>query len=390
MIHVGVDLHQRFCYMTALEARGKMLQAGPVSNERQALRKYFRQFRGQEVQVAVEACGFWPAFREVVEPEVERLVLVHPQRVKAIASAKLKNDRVDSATLAHLLRCDLLPESWKADPETQARRQQVRLRATLVRQRTRLKNQVHAVLHQRGLRSPVTDLFGKRGRLWLAGVKLPTQARESVNVCLRLLDGYSEEIQKQNLQLSEKAKQDRRAQWLMTIPGVGECSAMMLLAEIGDIERFHDKEGLCSYAGLVPRVRESAGKAARGGITRQGSPWLRWMMVEAAQVATRSSPAAKRYYERLLRKKHKHVARVALARKLLIAVYALLHDGVVFDEEKFAAVSGESVSSLSSMLFEGDAQRERRSPDIPYVPRARIEACPHRRKNTCGQVRPFS
>ena len=338
MIHVGVDLHQRFCYMTAMEARGKIVGAGPVSNERLALRKYFRQFRGKEVQVAVEACGFWPAFREVVEPEVKRLVLVHPQRVKAIASAKLKNDRVDSETLAHLLRCDLLPESWKADRETQARRQQVRLRATLVRHRTRLKNQVHAVLHQQGLRSPVTDLFGKRGRLWLAGVKLPAQARESVDVCLRLLDGYSAEIQKQNLQLSEKAKADKRAQWLMSIPGIGEFSAMLLLAEIGDIGRFADKEALCSYAGLVPRVRESAGKAARGGITRQGSSWMRWIMVEAAQVASRSSPAAKRYYERLSRKKHKHVARVALARKLLIAVYALLHDGVVFEEEKFAAV----------------------------------------------------
>ena len=338
MIHVGVDLHQRFCYMTVLEARGKMIQAGPVTNEKLALRKYFRQFRGQAVQVAVEACGFWPAFREVVEPEVERLVLVHPQRVKAIASAKLKNDRVDSQTLAHLLRCDLLPESWKADRETQARRQQVRLRATLVRQGTRLKNQVHAVLHQQGLRSPVTDLFGKRGRWWLAGVKLPAQARESVNVCLRLLDGYSEEIQKQNLQLSEKAKRDARVEWLLTIPGIGERSAMMVLAEIGDIGRFHDADALCSYAGLVPRVRESAGKAARGGITRQGSPWLRWMMVEAAQVATRSSEAARRYYEKLLRKKHKHVARVALARKLLIAVYVLLHDGAVFDEDKFAAV----------------------------------------------------
>jgi transposase len=324
--------------MTALEARGKILQAGTVTNETLALRRYFRQFRGKEVQVAVEACGFWPAFREVVEPEVKRLVLVHPQRVKAIASAKLKNDRVDSATLAHLLRCDLLPESWKADRGTQARRQQVRLRATLVRHRTRLKNQVHAVLHQQGLRSPVTDLFGKRGRLWLAEVKLPVQARESVNVCLRLLDGYSEEIQKQNLQLSEKAKQDKPAEWLMTIPGIGECSAMMLLAEIGDIGRFQDKEALCSYAGLVPRVRESAGKAARGGITRQGSPWMRWILVEAAQVATRCSPAAKRYYERLARKKHKHVARVALARKLLIAVYALLRDGVVFDEQKFATV----------------------------------------------------
>jgi transposase len=324
--------------MTALEARGKILQAGTVTNEKLALRRYFRQFRGKEVQVAVEACGFWPAFREVVEPEVKRLVLVHPQRVKAIASAKLKNDRVDSATLAHLLRCDLLPESWKADRGTQARRQQVRLRATLVRHRTRLKNQVHAVLHQQGLRSPVTDLFGKRGRLWLAEVKLPVQARESVNVCLRLLDGYSEEIQKQNLQLSEKAKQDKPVEWLMTIPGIGECSAMMLLAEIGDIGRFQDKEALCSYAGLVPRVRESAGKAARGGITRQGSPWMRWILVEAAQVATRCSPAAKRYYERLARKKHKHVVRVALAHKLLIAVYALLRDGVVFDEQKFATV----------------------------------------------------
>ncbi len=338
MIHVGVDLHQRFCYMTALEARGKLIKSGPVSNESLALRKYFRQFRGQPVQVAVEACGFWPAFREVVEREGTRLVRVHPQRVKAIASAKLKNDGVDSATLAHWLRCDLLPEWWKADRDTQERRQQVRLRATLVRQRTRLKNQVHAVLHQRGLRSPVTDLFGKRGRLGLAAVKLPPPGRESVNVCLRLLDGYSEEIQKQTLPLSEQAKQDQRAQWLMTIPGIGECSAMMLLAEIGEIERFPDKEAWCSYAGLVPRVRESAGKAARGGITRQGSPWLRWIMVEAAQVATRGSPAARRYYERLLRKKHKHVARVARARKLLIAVYALLHHGVVFDEAKFAAV----------------------------------------------------
>ena len=337
MIHVGVDLHQRFCYITTLNASGKMIEAKPVTNEKAALRKYFRRFRGEAVQVAVEACGFWPAFREVVEPEVKRLVLVHPQRVKAIASAKLKNDRVDSATLAHLLRCDLLPESWKADRETQARRQQVRLRTTLVRQRTRLKNQVHAVLHQQGQRSPVTDLFGKRGRLWLAEVKLPLQAREAVNTCLRMIDYYTEEIQKQNLQLSEKAKQDERVQWLTSIPGIGEVSAMMVLAEIGDGSRFATKEALCSYSGLVPRVRESAGKAARGGITRQGSSYLRWIMVEAAQVATRSSPAAKRYYERLLRKKHKHVARVALARKLLIAVYALLHDGVMFDEEKFAA-----------------------------------------------------
>jgi transposase len=337
MIHVGVDLHQRFCYMTALDASGKAMQAGAVNNQRLALQRYFRQFRGKEVQVAVEACGFWPAFREVVEPEVTRLVLVHPQRVKAIASAKLKNDRVDSQTLAHLLRCDLLPESWKADRETQGRRQQVRLRATLVRQRTRLKNQVHAVLHQQGQRSPVTDLFGRRGRQWLTEVKLPAKARETVTVCCRLIDGYTREIEEQNRQLSVEVLRDGRARWLMTIPGIGIYSAMLLLAEIGDIRRFADKQALCSYAGLVPRVRESAGKRGRGGITRQGSPWLRWIMVEAAQVAGRCSPAAASYYRRLRRKKPAQVARVALARKLLVAVWAMLHDGLVFEESKFAA-----------------------------------------------------
>jgi len=331
MIHVGVDLDQRFCYITALDARGKKLAAGTVSNDKIALRRYFRQWGGPGVQVAVEACGFWPAFREVVEPQVERLVLVHPQRVKAIASAKLKNDRVDAETLAHLLGCDLLPESWKADRETQARRQQVRLRATLVRQRSRLKNQVHAVLHQQGLRSPVTDLFGRRGRQWLAQAKLPPRTRETITVCLRLIDGYSQEI-------SVEARGDARVRWLTTIPGIGMYSAMLLLAEIGEIGRFRDKQALCSYAGLVPRVRESAGKAARGGITRQGSPWLRWIMVEAAQVAERTSPAAPQYVARLRRKKHPHGARVALARKLLVAVYALLHDGVVFEESEFAAV----------------------------------------------------
>ena len=170
MIHVGVDLHQRFCCMTALEARGKILQAGPVTNEKLALRRYFRQFRGQEVEVAVEACGFWPAFREVVEPEVKRLVLVHPQRVKAIASAKLKNEPGGFGDAGAFAALRFVAGVVEGGPETQARGQQVRLRATLVRQRTRLKNQVHAVLHQKGLHSPVTDLFGKGGRRWLAGL----------------------------------------------------------------------------------------------------------------------------------------------------------------------------------------------------------------------------
>jgi transposase len=115
-------------------------------------------------------------------------------------------------------------------------------------------------------------------------------------------------------------------------------SAMILLSEIGEVQRFSSAKALYSYAGLVPWVRESAGKKSRGGISRCGSPRLRWVMVEAAHRAVRCSPAAKSYFERMRQRKHPHVARVALARKLLGAVYAMLRDGVCFDESIFAAV----------------------------------------------------
>src|SRR5207249_8960907 len=108
------------------------------------------------------------------------------------------------------------------------------------------------------------DRWVRQAGTAMAGqVKLPEKARQTLAVCLRMIDYYTQEIEEQNRQLSVEALKDARARWLMTIPGIGVYSAMLLLAEIGNIERFADKAGLCSYAGLVPRVRESAGKAAR-------------------------------------------------------------------------------------------------------------------------------
>jgi transposase len=188
--------------MTALDSTGRSLKAGPVENESEALRRWLRGL-GEPVTVAVEACSFWPAFKDAVQEEVEKIRLVHPQRVKAIASAKLKNDRVDSATLAHLSRCDLLPEAWMADGLTRERRQQMRLRISLGQHRASLKNQVHAVLHQHGLRAPVSDVFGKKGREWLRRTELPAAARNAVNTYCSLIDQVSKEILKQQRQIGE-------------------------------------------------------------------------------------------------------------------------------------------------------------------------------------------
>ena len=197
---------------------------------------------------------------------------------------------------------------------------------------------MHAILHQHGKRSPASDTFGRKGREWLRKVSLPPVAREAVNTYCELIDQTGQHIRKQELRLKELASSDARAKWLATIPGVGTYSAMIILSEIGDIARFPTAKSLFSYAGLVPRVRESAGHQSRGGISRCGSPRLRWVLVEAAHTALRCSPAARSYFDRLRRRKHPHVARVALARKLLAAVFAMLRDGECFDETIFAAV----------------------------------------------------
>jgi transposase len=196
---------------------------------------------------------------------------------------------------------------------------------------------LQAILHQEGFLKPVTDVFGKLGRRWLAGLERSPAARMVVNTWLRTVDHLDGLIAEQTRELERMAGEDTRARWLQTVPGIGAYSAMVILAEVGDIERFGTKRALASYAGLVPAVRESAGKYRRGGIGHQGSGTLRWIMLQVAQVAARHSPAARAWIQRLRKRKPPQVAKIALARKLLTAVWALLRHGVCFDETIFAA-----------------------------------------------------
>ena len=343
MIYIGVDLHLRFCYMTVLNTSGAILRQGRVANDAANLQAFFNAWKApgkeeEKILVAVEACGFWPAFVEVVEPLVDRVVLVHPAKVKAIASAKLKNDRVDSAVLAQLLRANFLPEAWKANRETRDLRERLRLRISLAQDRTRYKNQVHATLHQHGLTAPVSDLFGTGGRAWLSAVVVRPPTRQTIDTGLRMIEQLDREVQVLDRQLRQAAQEDPDARCLMSIPGIGAFTAMVLKAEIGDIRRFPNKKSLYNYAGLIPVMRDSAASQHRGGITHAGSRLLRWVMSEAALTAARYSPPVRAWYERLARRKHPHVARTALARKLLGVVWALWTHGVCFDERIFAAM----------------------------------------------------
>jgi transposase len=248
--------------------------------------------------------------------------LVHPSRCKAIASARLKNDKVDARTPAQLLRADLLPEAWIAPQATRDLRALLRHRATLVRLSTSCKNRVHAVLADRGIGED-RGLWTGPGRAWLADLELPPIPRAIIDDCGGLLDALATPIARLEREIHALAKPDSRVQALMGLPGVGKLTAMTLVAEIGDIARFPTARKLCAWAGLTPQVRNSDRKVRHGHITKQGSPWVRGILQEAAQTAKRH-PMFATTYAQLAHRRGNNIATVAIARRLLARSFHIL------------------------------------------------------------------
>jgi transposase len=230
---------------------------------------------------------------------------------------------VDAATLAQLLRADLLPEAWIAPQATRDVRALLRHRATLVGMGTACKNRVHAVLADRGIGEDQI-LWTGRGRAWLADLELPPIPRAIVEDCCGLLDALATPIARLERQIAGLAKPDPRVQALMALPGVGRLTAMTLVAEIGDIARFPTARKLCAWAGLTPTVRNSDRKVRHGHITKQGSVWVRGILQEAAQTAKRH-PMFANAYAQLARRRGKNIATVAIARRLLARCFHILN-----------------------------------------------------------------
>ena len=231
---------------------------------------------------------------------------------------------MDAATLAQLLRADLLPEAWIAPQQVRDLRALLRHRAALVRLSTSLKNRVHAVLADRGI-GQARILWTGPGRAWLASLELPPIPRAIIEDCCGLLDALATPIARLERQIAALAKPDPRVQALMVLPGVGRLTAMTLVAEIGDIARFPTARKLCAWAGLTPTVRNSDRKVRHGHITKQGSVWVRWILQEAAHTAKRS-PQFAGTYAQLARRRGKQIATVAIARRLLARRFHILKE----------------------------------------------------------------
>lgn len=321
---LGLDVHKTFIEVAQHED-GAVTRVGRVPIKDLAA---FATSLGATDHVVLESTSVSWAIVDLLASHAGRVTVSNPMKTKAIASAKVKSDKVDARVLAQLGAAEFVAEVWVPDAETRVLRRRVAHRAGLVRQRTALRNQIHGVLARNLVLPPVTDLFGKRGRQLLDGVALAEHEREQIDSALRLHDALQNEIDRADRELARCALERDEVRRLMTIPGVGAVTALSLIAVVGDIERFPSARHLVGYLGLDPRVRQSGGQRPRmGHISRQGQAHARGMLVEAAHIAVRSPGPLRAFYLRLRARRGTQVAIVATARKLAVLCWHMLSNG---------------------------------------------------------------
>jgi len=328
--YIGVDLHKKTCFITVMNQAGKIKKQTEISTDTDKVAKFFAKHT--DASVAVESTMNWIPFYENLESLGCSVVLSNPLATKAIASARIKNDKVDSRVLADLLRTNLLPLAYIQPREIRDLKELVRQRVNYVEWRTRVKNKIHSVLFKNNLKHDFTCLYGKAGMVWLRGLELRDIYRQELDRYLETLDLLDKQINEMSDEIMKTAKTDYDCKLLMTIPGISYFTALVIKSEIGDIGRFASAGKLCAYAGLIPSTYASAEKIRFGRITKRGSKWLRRALVDAVTSGSKHPSRLCYFYRKLKKNKGTGKAKVATARKLATIIFAMLTDKQPFRE----------------------------------------------------------
>lgn len=321
--YIGIDLHKAFFQACAVAPSGERLWEGRFARTSEGIARFVARGVGASEAIAVEACGPTWAFVDAIVPTGARVCVVDPRKTKLKAGFAAKTDRLDARRLADALRRESVVSIYIPPPAIRELREVCRGRHQVVRLRTRLAQMIRALLlrHDAG-EPPGCRLYAPRALAWLAQVPLPAAAECQLRRLERLYRAVHTDAAAADLEVARRAAADPIAVALDRLTGIGPVLALTLRAEVGDITRFARGAALASYAGLVPRVDQSAGRVFHGRITRQGSPWLRWALVEAARHAIRRRDPTGRWARRLAIRKGLKKARVALARVLCDDVVA--------------------------------------------------------------------
>lgn len=331
MKYIGMDLHKNTSDFSVKDKDGNEIDSRKITTEPSAIKGYLKHFK--KAKLVLEPVSQWYFYANLISRLGIDVHLANPLKVKAIASARIKTDKIDASILCDLLRTNLLPEAYLSSAEVRSWKEITRFRVSLLHLRTQVKNKIHNLLFKNALRHPFTNLFGKAGMAWLGSLKLEEQFQFNLERYLELIEILGDLIKEADQKIERMVRDHPQARLLTSIPGISYCSGLTIMAEIGDISRFPSAKKLQGYAGLVPSTYASGERMAHGRITKQGSRWLRWTMILIAhrQLLCRRNPGFAWYYERIRQRKGSGAAAVATARKLLAVVWRILKDNRPFE-----------------------------------------------------------
>jgi len=321
--YIGIDLHKAFFQVCVLTPSGERTWEGRFPRTPDGIGRFLARGVGPHQAIAVEASGPTWAFVDAMAPTGAAVCVVDPRKTKLKAGFAAKTDRLDARRLADALRRESVVSIYVPPPAIRELREVCRGRHQVVRLRTRLAQMIRALLLRCDAGEPPgTRLYAPRALAWLARVQLAPDAHRTLHRLERLYREVHTDAHAADLEVKQRAGADPIAVALDELVGIGPVMALTIRAEVGDITRFRHGPALASDAGLVPQVARSADRIYHGRITRDGSPWLRWALVEAALHAIKRPDATGRWARRLAVRKGIHKARVALARVLCNDVVA--------------------------------------------------------------------
>jgi transposase len=330
MIIIGCDFHTRSQQIAMLDTETGEVVEKKLEHENEEAKEFYEGLK-EPALVGIETTGYTRWFAEMLAELGHELMVGDAAKIRASETRKQKHDRRDAWHIMELMAEGKFPRIWLPSAEERDVRVLVEHRHQLVQLRTRAKNGLQAMALSFGLRRR-TRLWSERGQEELQKIPLREgmgRRRSDLVQLVRQLDTWVKELDRR---IEQEVARREDAQRLMTHPGVGPLTALGTVLVLGPVERFPDYRNLTSYLGLIPKEDSSGGKQRFGHLTKQGNRLLRFLLVEAAQIASRYDPRLQRAYRRLAFRKGAALAKVAMARKLAIRLYIMLRDKIDYAE----------------------------------------------------------
>lgn len=352
MLYTGLDIHKRYSVACTLDQHGRKVKQGRINHGPEAFADYFRSLP-EQTEVLLEACWNWGVVFDSLEglKEVATVMVSNPAKNRIIADAQIKTDKVDAHALGTLLRGRFFAPIHVPGKDVRERKNVIRQRLWMARQRTMIRNRIHALLdrHPSAPRPQFKNLFCKQGIGWMRRVCLPEADRMLLDEQLAMLELIDAIVGQLELTIESYNRSNPVAQRLSSIPGIGIILACVMALEIDTIERFRQPAKLCAYCGLVPTTYSSGGKTHHGRMLPFCNRWLKWAFIEAAWVAVGCSDYFGNYYHiQRARGKQANTAITIVARRMATIAWHLLK------EERNYEAFPESVQKISPAALSMD------------------------------------